>query len=1423
MSDTNPIFPSDDSGALTEILRLVSAPPSDRADPKVPESLRRAVIAAGEQGKVQIGRTIINISSSSDIKIGGKILDAEASELLRHAISESTRSIEADKFERALRDYFAAMRTFSGSFGYDLRYVFADHHATRNLRQGDLSLDDVYVPLKYVSLNCDVSVDRPTSLSLELRDTLDLARKNGRSLKVLFEGPPGSGKSTILRQIVKYCWDDPTRLCLTERRIPLYVRLATMAESAGGSIEEKLWSSIAADRLIEMNSPPPPGWFTEWPKIMASSFVLLVDGFDEVVSDDQPELRAWLERVLRQNHDVVLTSRAISSVGPLLAEQFQCYRLIPFNDGQQNELAQKWLGGDAGAFLRELRRTQSSVVGRTPLLLTIAAFVYALEKRLPSGRTCLYDRFVTAWLGESRRRGIYHDLGAMADYLRDVICFLALQMTDAPQNTSEVGLTDRLAAFFQNALNRPALEASGLSRKFLRVSTRRTAVFSVSGGVCSWIHPTIREYLAAEAIVQATKHSRIELEAYIAKWDQESWQQVIIFLLAIVSRHQDVTLLVGAIIQDKSIESFLFVGAALMEGIRVETGFVEYALTSIAKLIVDEARVRQNEDKSHGAQTLRMASQTALRLLANFGSEPIGSGYSKRLGAYVSNLATEIKGAAPSAVDALVELGCFDELVALTTSSKTKIDLRLRTAIALLSAEKYECVVPELRSLLLENLGALSDKFLDLIAPHLSAKDIVSTLSGLPNPHSKAITRLLAELFQRWGPESVIGLMGNPAVDLLVAAEASELLDTESGDDQCSNFSKFVDTRLARQDIRSESYKLREWLRNGESWPQLARFALSLHIPTAEAVAAIVNLEAARYIKGLKLVFHSAPAGPVKFEAGLALRNVQPPESSHDALEQWHPTEINHDAEALRRWAHSFHISGQYEKSISAYTDFIRMTGGDNYAFDNRGACYLELGRYEEAIEDFTRALALEPEDAWALLRRGRCLYMASRTDQAILDFRLAETLNRMEDEFLLVCGECYREIGDQIQAVSYLNRYVEFDPTAWQGYAFRGLAFLDGAVPERALPDLTISVEIETTPNFAWHGLSNCYVYMRLMKERCALLETMRAAKPKAAEIEIPYIKTLLCLGNIDKSRDAAAKLIEENPTSAVCRYIAALCEFTSTKETAKFNLTVSAVISEAEATLRSSGSSNAHCAQKANLAIFYAAIGDWKSSQDLIDDLTSSNKFHNDTRFVVMTALIELSMLRPSDRELGRMIKAIDSKNPAMEPLLKFGQSFPNRKSSLPEATKVDEAVVKVERPDPNGSYPFPCYCRLSGIQGLDDIGHYCAAMLASFDNSIPTIALVTLETRDRVFGSCNFKAEFTDSRNFKFCDTYQTFLNRDINIFVAARGPHRILLTEPHLLERLENDRVDTTYRLSLRLVTVDSEILRKTNPRALWQDD
>ena len=144
----------------------------------------------------------------------------------------------------------------------------------------------------------------------------------------------------------------------------------------------------------------------------------------------------------------------------------------------------------------------------------------------------------------------------------------------------------------------------------------------------------------------------------------------------------------------------------------------------------------------------------------------------------------------------------------------------------------------------------------------------------------------------------------------------------------------------------------------------------------------------------------------------------------------------------------------RYEKAVSAYDKLIAMTGGDNFAFDNRGALQMLLNRTDEAIKDFTRALALESDDSFALLRRGKCFWRVAREEEALIDFQSAEKLGSMKDDFLVYFGDCYRMIGDQIKAVSYLDKYVEYAPGECLGYARRGLAYLDGGVPEKALAD---------------------------------------------------------------------------------------------------------------------------------------------------------------------------------------------------------------------------------------------------------------------------------------------------------------------------------------------------------------------------------
>jgi tetratricopeptide (TPR) repeat protein len=71
----------------------------------------------------------------------------------------------------------------------------------------------------------------------------------------------------------------------------------------------------------------------------------------------------------------------------------------------------------------------------------------------------------------------------------------------------------------------------------------------------------------------------------------------------------------------------------------------------------------------------------------------------------------------------------------------------------------------------------------------------------------------------------------------------------------------------------------------------------------------------------------------------------------------------------------------------------IELDPDHEFAYNNRGAAYLNLGEYERAIEDLNRAIELNPDYGNAYLYRGISYYLMSNPGQALDDWQTAEAL----------------------------------------------------------------------------------------------------------------------------------------------------------------------------------------------------------------------------------------------------------------------------------------------------------------------------------------------------------------------------------------------------------------------------------------------
>ncbi len=86
---------------------------------------------------------------------------------------------------------------------------------------------------------------------------------------------------------------------------------------------------------------------------------------------------------------------------------------------------------------------------------------------------------------------------------------------------------------------------------------------------------------------------------------------------------------------------------------------------------------------------------------------------------------------------------------------------------------------------------------------------------------------------------------------------------------------------------------------------------------------------------------------------------------------------------------------GDFDLSITCFTEAIRLKRDDAWAYYGRGSSYLEKNHFDKAVADFTEAIRLKPDFAEAYYNRGLAYKSSGNVDNANVDFARAKELGR--------------------------------------------------------------------------------------------------------------------------------------------------------------------------------------------------------------------------------------------------------------------------------------------------------------------------------------------------------------------------------------------------------------------------------------------
>ena len=396
-----------------------------------------------------------------------------------------------------------ALRRYRGALAERCRSVKIPFRPNR-----PLDVRTVYVPLKVSGGGKQEPLEAGSAIT--------------RYPRLVVVGPPGSGKSMLLRQLA---------LSYAEGRFPqlpgepilLLLDLHRLNDRRL-SVEQHLVAELARN-----NFPHAERFVSQ--ALKSGRLMLLMDGLDEVNSDDRPKIIADITDLLDRHRScrLVVTCRSAVYRDEFAQHTERTLEIIEFNDQQirrflrafEPDMPRQRSVEQLMATLRD--RPRIKALARNPLLLTIIAFLYAdTEFVLPHSRTEFYRQSTDFLLGQ-----LHPERNSFESRAKQLVLqHLALFNQDRASELHE----DRRSMHYEVVLAQlrkvlpdlnldPVKDSIPLLKE---VVERSGLLLLIDGGEnYQFAHLTLQEYFAAAKLVG---DSNGLLERFTL--DRDSWREV---------------------------------------------------------------------------------------------------------------------------------------------------------------------------------------------------------------------------------------------------------------------------------------------------------------------------------------------------------------------------------------------------------------------------------------------------------------------------------------------------------------------------------------------------------------------------------------------------------------------------------------------------------------------------------------------------------------------------------------------------------------------------------------------------------------------------------------------------------------------------------------------------------------------------------
>ncbi|NEO87220.1 MAG: NACHT domain-containing protein [Spirulina sp. SIO3F2] len=384
-----------------------------------------------------------------------------------------------------------------------------------------LAMAEVYVPLKIKQV---AEEDEPRAQPLSQGTELDIYTAMARHKRLMVTGPPGSGKSVLLKHIA-FTYGE-SRLNLPEQRIP--VRLELNSLRSADLDEAQFVSKLVA--VLDANGFPNAERFVQQ-GLESGKLLLLLDGLDEVPSEIRDDVVVVINGVLEKYGDcpaIVTCRTAVYEHEFDVVLDRNLLEVVEFTDYQIRNFLQAWKSRmPAEKSVEQLMQTlqdrpKIKTLARNPLLLTIITYLYTETTFvLPHSRAEFYEKATNMLLElRDQERNIPNRYAAIAK--RQVLRRLALVAQDAlnPENPDRRSIPHQVVRQEVGQvlpdLNLSVVETDGILEEII---ARSGLLLEIDGGErFQFAHLTLQEFFAAAALQNDQAGLVERFERDVAAW-----------------------------------------------------------------------------------------------------------------------------------------------------------------------------------------------------------------------------------------------------------------------------------------------------------------------------------------------------------------------------------------------------------------------------------------------------------------------------------------------------------------------------------------------------------------------------------------------------------------------------------------------------------------------------------------------------------------------------------------------------------------------------------------------------------------------------------------------------------------------------------------------------------------------------------------